>query len=162
MHTAGTNATRGRVKQFDEESKKIINDHLSQQKVTQKLGLDYHIFEEESKWQRKTRVQTTKNSEAVSPTKTGRKDMGGPFGINQSEVGIIASLDAYKARKEPIPFGMSEKIWDLDSYKQNFERFEKEFGKIKRKYEQDEERLRELRGEINPSHNESTMNKKFL
>lgn len=61
--------------------------------------------------------------------------MGGPFGISQSEVGIIASLDAYKARKEPIPFGMSEKIWDLDSYKQNFDNFTEYFRETKRKYE---------------------------
>ena len=39
-------------------------------------------------------------------------------------------LDAYKARKEPIPFGMSEKIWDLDSYKKDYKNFMSEFERI--------------------------------
>ena len=49
---------------------------------------------------------------------------------------------------------MSEKIWDLDSYKENFDRYTEEFAKIKRKYDQDEDRLRELRGQPSINHNE--------
>ena len=43
---------------------------------------------------------------------------------------IPVLLDAYKARKEPIPFGMSEKIWDLDSYKKDYKNFMSEFERI--------------------------------
>ena len=80
----------------------------------------------------KPRATTTKNADAVSPTKHSKRDFGGPFVVSQSEAAIISSLDAYKARKEPIPFGMSEKIWDLDSYKDNFEKYTMELGRIKR------------------------------
>lgn len=69
------------------------------------------------------------------------------FGIGQAEYGVVAKIDAYKARKEPIPFGMSEKIWDLDSYKDNFDKFQEVFGTIKRKYDEDESRLKEIRAQ---------------
>ena len=54
-------------------------------------------------------------------------------------------IDAYKARKEPIPFGMSEKIWDLDSYKDNYKKFYAEFERIQKDYNEGEERLKELK-----------------
>jgi len=45
---------------------------------------------------------------------------------------LVQQIDAYRARKEPIPFGMSEKIWDLDSYRENFEKFQQYFPQIQR------------------------------
>ena len=40
-----------------------------------------------------------------------------------------------------MPFGMSEKIWELDDYRDNFKNFQDEFVRIKQKYEEDERRL---------------------
>ena len=150
-----------KVKAYDMRSKGLIEDHLRKQKVTQKLGLDYHIFEEGDDLGRlpiKSRVQTTKaaavNKSFNLPEKSvGRRNLQTSDTISQlsakprkahyggvspgkrrdgndsgfanaaTDFGIINDLDRYKARKEPIPFGMSEKIWDLDSYKDNFERY---------------------------------------
>lgn len=79
-----------------------------------------------------------------SPNKRHNRNSSS-FCIGQAEYGVVAKIDAYKARKEPIPFGMSEKIWDLDSYKDNFDKFQEVFGTIKRKYDEDEARLKEIR-----------------
>ena len=44
---------------------------------------------------------------------------------------------------------MSEKIWDLDSYKENFYKFQEEFNRISQRYAEDQARLEQLR---NPNH----------
>lgn len=60
---------------------------------------------------------------------------------------LVQKVDAYRARKEPIPFGMSEDIWDLDSYRENYEKFEDAFKNIQRRYEEDQHRLKEIQKE---------------
>lgn len=76
----------------------------------------------------------------MSPTKRKKE-----FKQIDAWLEIPQQIDAYKARKEPIPFGMSEKIWDLDSYKDNFKLFKAEFNKIEEEYNKGERRLEEIR-----------------
>ena len=54
---------------------------------------------------------------------------------------------------------MSKKIWDLDSYKDNFDRYTEEFARIKRKYDEDEARLREIRSGTAHGSQDASQNK---
>ena len=81
-------------------------------------------------------MRTTTNAQrAKDPSKV-------PFKLDEADYGIIGAIDDYKTRKEPLPFGMSEKIWDLESYKPNFENFKNFFNEVKQDYESGERRIR--------------------
>ena len=69
---------------------------------------------------------------------------GGPFEIALAEKDIINKIDYHKSLKEPIPFGMSPAIWDLTSYKDNYEKYKDELEHKKREYEMDMARYRQL------------------
>ena len=82
----------------------------------------------------------------TSPSKR-REGNSSALGMGHEQLALVQKVDAYRARKEPIPFGMSESIWDLDSYRENFEKFEDAFKSIQRRYEDDQHRLKEIQKE---------------
>ena len=47
----------------------------------------------------------------------------------------MQTIEKYRARKEAIPFGMSESIWELDKTTENFARYAEELQYQRRKYE---------------------------
>ena len=51
---------------------------------------------------------------------------------HEAEKNILKVIEWHRSLKEPIPFGMSEKIWDLDSYKTNFDNYCAELERIER------------------------------
>lgn len=53
---------------------------------------------------------------------------------------------------------MSEKIWDLDSYKKNYKNFMSEFERIQKDYEEGEKRLKQLRA--NPGEQDADRDKR--
>ena len=67
--------------------------------------------------------------------------MTGEFGLEPQHHKLIENITKYRKRGEPLPFGTSEKIWELNDYETNFREFQNEFVRIKTKYEEDERRL---------------------
>ena len=162
--------------EFGKESRKLNKEQLKKQKVTQKLGLDFHIFDKEEDLMPRVQLEqaaTTKaapshsllpepknrkandslsqislktggrasHPETASPGKRKEEGNGGSFEMGSAQKGIVTKIDAYKARKEPLPFGMDAKIWRLDDYKSDFDKFKDVFKKIAERYAEDEKRL---------------------
>ena len=185
---------RARIKAYDEECKEKIIDHLKKQKVTQKLGLDFSIFENDdgmdkivahkektvnqvknlaeatadkiksAEYQRNSNKQQNMDTASNYSKQTGkfkgstfldaltgglsperrRTGAGGPFELQMAERDIIMKIDYHKSLKEPIPFGMSPAIWDLTSYKDNYEKWKDELEHKRREYDVDMARYRQI------------------
>ena len=73
-----------------------------------------------------------------------RTGAGGPFELQMAERDIIMKIDYHKSLKEPIPFGMSPAIWDLTSYKDNYEKWKDELEHKRREYDVDMARYRQI------------------
>ena len=49
--------------------------------------------------------------------------MTGEFGLEPQHHKLIENITKYRKRGEPLPFGTSEKIWELNDYETNFREF---------------------------------------
>ena len=72
-----------------------------------------------------------------SPNKKQDNNLS-PFKMGAAWAVPVQQVEKYRARKEDIPFDMHEKAWDLDSCRDNFDKFQSYFSTtVERKWHED-------------------------